>query len=196
MNGFVLHPEAYADLEIAGPVSYWPYFASAESRTRGKAGAGAKTRAGAPAPHGNGQAPKTKGLEFRGLQNRVNTAPRDNISIALLPGPGQVTFVGSLSSLWLPQNQRLRMEAWTRRDSNPHLRPSRGAVLPLHHGPEKTLSSSLGNWMVIDHIVGQVGSETGKFLRQQTGCPISRAPFAREVGLRQRRGQECPLHTG
>ncbi len=71
---------------------------------------------------------------------RANTAPRDKISMTLPSERIKLLLLGGLSSHFRPpQNQRFAVEAWTRRDSNPHLRPSRGAVFPLHHGPEETI---------------------------------------------------------
>ncbi len=64
---------------------------------------------------------------------------------------GQVTFVGSVSLHWLPQNPRFQTEAWTRRNSNPHLLPSQGAVFPLHHGPETILCPERLTDMCIGH---------------------------------------------
>lgn len=71
-----------------------------------------------------------------------DTAPCDNVSIAPTVHLGQVTFVGAYPCI-RSHRTTASHEAWTRRDSNPHLLPSQGAVFPLHHGPEATLQLKL-----------------------------------------------------
>ena len=84
------------------------------------------------------------------------TAPRDITSIAPRSSRSQVTFVGSLSSLLAPTEPSPHNEAWTRRDSNPHLRPSRGAVFPLHHGPKHTLRGTRPKSMFEHHTPSKI----------------------------------------
>src|ERR1700730_16780366 len=69
----------------------------------------------------------------------ASTAPRDRISMTLPSKRIKLLLLGAYPRVSPPQNLRFATEAWTRRDSNPHLLPSRGAVFPLHHGPTETV---------------------------------------------------------
>ncbi len=103
-------------------------------------------------------------------QNGPETEPATKPVSPPLFSRSQVTCVGSLSSPWLPQNQRFASSAWTRRDSN--LRRSAGVCarcrnpewwskdlllavasccVPITHGPEATLQVELRKSMLNHH---------------------------------------------
>ena len=99
---------------------------------------------------------KRKGLELsRPLKTGSETAPRDETSITPPFSRGQVTFVGRLSSPLAPTEPALRKRSVDPEDSNPHLRPSRGAVFPLRHGPEETLQVGLRESMFSYHTLNK-----------------------------------------
>lgn len=83
---------------------------------------------------------KRDGPDFSGPDNSwVLAAPCDPFSIDRDRSQSSY-FCREAVPAFAPYRTRAQKDrAWTRRDSNPHLLPSQGAVFPLHHGPGESL---------------------------------------------------------
>jgi hypothetical protein len=82
---------------------------------------------------------KTKGLEIRGLRALVKQHPATKL-VWLAPIDESSYFCRELIPAFRShRTSASEVEAWTRRDSNPHPLPSQGAVFPLHHGPTQSV---------------------------------------------------------
>ncbi len=88
----------------------------------------------------NGRDSKSDGPDFSGPNNSwANTAPCDSFSIDSDNSQSSYFCREAIPAFPSHRTRAQKDRAWTRRDSNPYLLPSQGAVFPLHHGPAESL---------------------------------------------------------